>query len=80
MNKELVEAIRGGSTVVCAVITAATVSLDGAPSRPLDLSRKTSRQVVDNAATAVVIAEREADPVHCPVLMNRPGVGEAEWA
>lgn len=79
MHKELVDAIRGGARVTCAAITAAAISLDRGPSRPLDLSRKTSRLIVENAAMAAVIAERLADPVRGPVLMNRPGVGEAEW-
>jgi len=80
MNKELVDAIHGGSRVWCAVITAASISLDGASPRLLDLTRKTSRLIVENAAMAAVIAERESDPVHGPVLVNRPGVGETEWA
>lgn len=29
---------------------------------------------------AAVVAERDADPVRGPVLVNRPGGGEAEWA
>jgi hypothetical protein len=56
------------------------ISLDGAPPRPLDLSRKTSRLILENAAIAAVIADRETDPVDDPILINRPGVGEVEWS
>jgi len=80
MNEELVDAIRAGSRVSCAILTEASISLDGGASRILDLSRKTGRLIVENAAMAAVIAEREADVDHGPRLMNRPGVGEAEWA
>jgi hypothetical protein len=79
MNHELVAAMRAGVLVSCAVITTASLSLDGGESRPLDLSRKTGRLIVENAAMAGVIAEREADPINGPILVNRPGVGEEEW-
>jgi hypothetical protein len=79
MNQEIVDAIRVGERVSCAVMTTATIALDGTPHRPLDLARKTGRLIVENAAMAAVIAEREADPVGGPSLANRPGVGEAEW-
>jgi hypothetical protein len=80
MNQELLAAIRSGSRVWCAVITTASISLDEGAPQALDLSRKTGRLIVENAAMAAVIAEREADPVGGPVLMNRPGVGEADWS
>jgi len=34
---------------------------------------------VENAAMAAAIAAREADPA-APVLVNRPGVREDDWA
>jgi hypothetical protein len=80
MNKELVAALTAGVRVSHAIVVGPTISLDGAPSRPLDLSRKTSRLILENAAIAAVIADREADPVNGPILVNRPGVGEAEWS
>jgi hypothetical protein len=80
MNKELVEALAAGGRVSCATVTEAGISLDVGEAKPLDLSRKTSRLIVENAAMAAVIAAREADPDGGPVLMNRPGVGEVEWA
>jgi hypothetical protein len=80
MNQELLAAIRSGSRVRCAVITTALISLDDGAPLSFDLSRKTGRLIVENAAMAAVIAAREADPVGGPVLMNRPGVGEAEWS
>jgi hypothetical protein len=79
MNKEIVEALAGGFVVTVATITSASVAIDGNASRPVDLSRKTSRQIVENAAMAEVIGLREADPTRGPRLMNRPGVGEEEW-
>lgn len=63
MNKKLVEALRTGSRVSCAVVTDALISLDGAKPRQLDLARKTSRLIVENAALEVVISQRAADPV-----------------
>lgn len=80
INGEIVAALEARVTVSVSVITRAAISVDGRPPRDLDLSRKTSRQIVENAAMAEVIAEHEADPAHGPVLMNRPGVGEAEWS
>lgn len=80
MNQELLEAIQSGARVWCAVVTEAFISLNGGASQPLDLSRKTGRLIVENAAMAAILAEREADPLGGPVLVNRPGVGEAEWS
>ncbi|HEX7948876.1 MAG TPA: hypothetical protein VF494_00900 [Candidatus Limnocylindrales bacterium] len=80
MNEEMVAALRAAVSVTVAVITTASLSIDGGPPRALELSRKTGPQIVENAAMAEVIAERESDPVRGPVLMNRPGVGEAEWS
>lgn len=80
VNRELVEALQAGVRVSCAMVTAASISLDGAQPRQLDLARKTGRLILENASMAAAIAEREADPVSGSLLMNRPGVGEAEWA
>jgi hypothetical protein len=66
MHEELIVAIANGSRVSLATIGAATITLDDGPSRLLDLTRKTSRLIVENAAIAAVIAEREADPDHGP--------------
>lgn len=79
MNEELLRALSEGTTVVCSIVTAATVFLDAGPGSVLDLGRKTSRLIVENAAIAATLAERERDPRNGPVLMNRPGVGEADW-
>ncbi len=80
LNQHIVDALGAGVSVSLAVITSAHLSIGVGPPRGLDLSRKTGRQIVENAAIAALIAEREADPQSGPVLMNRPGVGEAEWA
>ena len=80
MNREIVEAIRAGARVSCEVITQASIALDGGQRKPLELSRKTGRLIVENAAMAAVIGQREADPAGGPILVNRPGVGEAEWS
>lgn len=80
LNNELVTALRSGMRISCAVVTDATISLDGASARELDLSRKTGRVIVENAAMAAAIAARDADAEGGPILVNRPGVGEAEWA
>lgn len=74
------EAVTAGVYVSCATVTSATISVDRGEPRPLDLSRKTSRLIVENAAMAAVMAERDADPVAGPMLVNRPGVGESEWS
>jgi hypothetical protein len=79
MNEEIVVELRRGVPLSFAVITAASLAIDDASPVPMDLSRKTNRQIVENAAMAEVIAEREADLQGGPLLMNRPGVGEAEW-
>jgi hypothetical protein len=80
MNTELVAALTAGIRVSQAIVVGPTISLNGAPARPLDLSRKTSRLILENAAMAAVIADRETDPVNGPILVNRPGVGEMEWS
>ncbi len=80
MKQEIVTALSAGVNVTLAIVTNASMTIDGGPVRTLDLARKTSRQVVENAAMAEAIAQREADPARGPVLMNRPGVGEAEWS
>jgi hypothetical protein len=64
---------------VFSIVTAATFFLDAGPGSVLDLGRKTSRLIVENAAIAATLSERERDPRNGPVLMNRPGVGEADW-
>lgn len=78
VNKELIAALSARVQVSIAVITKAELILDDASPVPLDLERKTSRLIVENAAMAAVIAARAADP-SAPILLNRPGVGEAEW-
>ena len=78
MNRELVDALARGVRVSQATIMGATISLEDGPWRSLDLARKTGRLILENAAMAAVLAEREADPVRGPVLVNRPGVGESE--
>ena len=65
--------------MACATITAATVLLAGVSAQPLDLWRETGRLIVEDAAMAAVIAEREAYPTSGPILVNRPGIGDAEW-
>jgi hypothetical protein len=80
MNQEIVTALGAGVKVTLAIVTTASTSIDGAAFQTLDLARKTSRQVVENAAMAAAIAQREGDPARGPELMNRPGVGEAEWS
>jgi hypothetical protein len=80
MNRELVDALARGVRVSQATIMGATISLEDGPWRSLDLARKTGRLILENAAMAAVLAEREADPVRGPVLVNRPGVGESEWS
>jgi hypothetical protein len=79
MNQELVSALSAGVRVAFAIVTAATIELDGGAAVALDLARKTGRLIVENAAIAAVIAERDADPLAGPILMNRAGVGEDEW-
>ena len=74
------EILTRGVRVSQATVMGATISLDDGPWRSLDLARKTGRLILENAAIAAVLAEREADPVRGPVLVNRPGVGEAEWS
>lgn len=80
MNQELVETLARGVRVSQDAITDATISLNDGPWGSLDLARKTFRLMLENAAMAAVLAERKADPVRGPVLVNRPGVGEAEWS
>ena len=80
MNQELVDVLTRGVRVSQETVMAATISLNDGPWRSLDLGRKTGRLIVENAAIAAVLAERAADPVNGPVLINRPGVGEAEWS
>lgn len=80
MNQELVDVLTRGVRVSQETVMGATISLDDGPWRSLDLARKTGRLILENAAMAAVLAEREADPVRGPVLVNRPGVGEAEWS
>jgi hypothetical protein len=80
MNKELVAALTAQIGVTFAIVTTASISIDGSPPVALDLTRKTGRLIVENAAMAAVIAEREEDPMRGPLLINRPGVGEAEWS
>lgn len=79
MNRELIDAMRLGTRIPYSIITAASISIDAGPPRPLDLARKTGRLIVENAAMAAAIAAREADPT-APILVNRPGVGESDWA
>jgi hypothetical protein len=80
MNEQIVTALGAGVRVSVATITTASMSIDGGSPRSLKLSRKTSRQIVENAAIAELINQRAVDPAHGSVLMNRPGVGEAEWS
>lgn len=79
MNRELVDAISVGTRISYSTITTATISIDDRAPRALGLARKTSRLIVENAAMAAAIAARAAGPT-APVLVNRPGVGEDDWA
>jgi hypothetical protein len=79
MNQEFVTALSAGVPVTVSIVTAATIEVDGAGRAQLDLSRKTGRLILENAAMAAVIAERDRDPIGGPILLNRPGVGEGEW-
>jgi hypothetical protein len=80
VNEELVRALSNGTAVICSIITSAVITLDHGATVTLDFARKTGRLIVENAAMAAVLAERQANPATAPVLMNRPGVGEAEWS
>ena len=55
---------------------------DGSPDQSVQflIERHGRDSIVENAAMAAIIAEREEDPMRGPVLINRPGVGEAEWS
>jgi hypothetical protein len=78
VNAELRAAIDRGERVEVSVIVVARLELDGIPVPGFDMSRKTSRLIVENAAMAEVLSREPSDERYA-ALINRPGVGEDGW-
>jgi hypothetical protein len=83
VNAELLRLLRHGSRVSLWIVTEAFVRLDAMEElEQVDLDRKTSRLIVENAALAAARVENVAelgDPDERPIILNLPGRGEAAW-
>jgi hypothetical protein len=80
----LLAAIKGGGRVTLWLATDVSVAFGPAPAAPLDLSRKNLRLVAEQAAIAEALlhedlADTDGTPRAAPMLLNRPGKGEAPY-
>ncbi|HEY3355360.1 MAG TPA: hypothetical protein VGQ83_19075 [Polyangia bacterium] len=83
LNMLLKDAIGGGSVVSVWILTEAEMRLDAEEPQPLDLNRRNGRLIAEQAAITATAIEDVSDldgpPVY-PRLLDRPGVGEDEYA
>jgi hypothetical protein len=83
LNELLTAALRSGGTVDLSIVTQVVVTLNGEGSRDLALDRRNGRLIAEQAAISAAAVENLADskddaPIY-PRLLDRPGVGEAEY-
>ena len=83
LNELLKSALRAGCVVTLSIVTEVVVTLDSREPRDLDLDRRNVRLIAEQAAIAAAAVENLAGsddeaPIY-PRLLDRPGVGEAEY-
>jgi hypothetical protein len=83
VNALLLAALQSRRLVSVAIILQVSVSLDGTDPRNLRLDRRNARLIAEQAAIAAIQIEELKGPVDGrlirPTLLDRPGVGEAEY-
>jgi hypothetical protein len=79
LNELLKSAVSDGRVVSVMIVTEVTMALDDALPRDLPLDRRSARLIAEQAAITTVSVDMDGGaPVYARVL-DRPGVGEAEY-
>lgn len=83
MSAWLIKALRSGARIGVRIVTSASVQWDADEPQALDMTRKNQRLVAEQAAIAWAFLVEDFAPndegAVRPQVLNRPGVGEADY-